>query len=181
MRKPPIPRAVPHRPLRERWAAAGACGVLAVGHATRAVVDAQHVAYLSVLDGLCGAAAIAAAVQLARVDDEISWGSAAGVAALLGTATIASLTLGFPGMGAVAFGPAATVTLAACAYVLFRSTVVLLERRRDHRVVSLLDHPSVATRRERLRTPRPARLAARARRGTAPAPAARRGPARPAA
>ena len=42
MRKPPIPRAVPHRLPRERWATAGACGVLALGHATRAAVDAHH-------------------------------------------------------------------------------------------------------------------------------------------
>ena len=65
MRKPPIPRAVPHRLQRERWAAAGACGVLAIGHTARVAVDAHHLAYLSVLDVAAIVASIGAGVQLA--------------------------------------------------------------------------------------------------------------------
>ena len=94
MRKPPIPRAVPHRLQRERWAAVGACGVLVLGHAARAVVDAHHLAYLSVLDVLAIAAALGAGAQLVLVDDAISWYSAVGLASLVAAASFVSLTVG---------------------------------------------------------------------------------------
>jgi len=162
MRKPPIPRAVPHRPPRERWATAGACGVLALGHATRAAVDAQHVAYLSVLDTLGVAAAVGVGLQLAYVDDALSWLSAGGVAVLLGLAGLVALTAGFPGASPTRYPLLSVVTLGASVFVIAESALAL--------------RPP-----ERLRRQPRAHPAARARRGTVRVPGARRGPERPAA
>ena len=162
MRKPPIPRAVPHRSPRERWATAGACGVLALGHATRAAVDAQHAAYLTVLDSLGVAAAIGVGVQLLAIDDALSWFSAACVAALLGLSSIVTLTIGFPGSSPTRYAALSIVTIAASLFVMAVSALALM-------------------RPERPRTRPHVPLVARARRGTARAPATRRDPARPAA
>jgi len=181
MRKPPIPRAVPHRPPRERWAAAGACGVLVLGHATRAAVDSQHVAYLTVLDSVGVIAAAGVGVQLALVDDAISWYSAAGVAALLGSASIVSLTVGFPGTNPQGLSIVGLVSLVASVFVVYQAVAVLTERRRLGRDAASAGHPSAATRPGHLRRPRPAHHVARARQGTAPVRATRRDPARPAA
>jgi hypothetical protein len=161
MRKPPIPRAVPHRRPSERWLTAGACGVLALGHATRAAVDAPHAAYLAVLDTLGLAAAVAVAVQLWYIDDELSWLSAIGVSILLGVSSVVALTVGLP--GATTRYPALSVLmLAACASVISQAVLVL-------------------RRPELLRTRPRAHHAAQARRGRARGPAARPGPERPAA
>ena len=141
MRKPPIPRAVPHRPPREHWATVGACGVLALGHATRAAVDSHHVAYLSILDLLGVAAAIGVGIQIALVDDGVSRVLAAGVAALLGAASIVSVTIGFPGAAPAGFGLVPLVTLAASAYVLGASLVTHLVRRRTERGHAPARHP----------------------------------------
>jgi hypothetical protein len=162
MRKPPIPRAVPHRSPRELWATAGACGVLALGHAARAAVDAPHAAYLSVLDSLGVAAAVAVGAQLLAVDDPLSWFSAAGVAALLGASAIVALTVGLPGSDPTRFAAVSLITIAASAFVIVEALLAL-------------------TRPELLRTRPRAHHAARARRGTARAPGAHRDPARPAA
>lgn len=162
MRKPPIPRAVPHQRPRERWATAGACGVLALGHATRAAVDAPHAAYLSVLDTLGVAAAVGVALQLTLVDDELSWLSAGGVAILLGAASVVALTVGLPGATATRYPLLSVFMLATSAFVVAESARALRRpeplRRRPH------VHPAV-----------------RARRGTARARATHRGPERPAA
>jgi peptidoglycan/LPS O-acetylase OafA/YrhL len=162
MRKPPIPRAVPHRRPGERWTTVGACGVLALGHATRAAVDAPHAAYLSVLDVLAVAAAIGVVLQLAFVDDELSRLSAGGVAVLLGAANIVGLTVALPGTHETRYPLLSLVMLATSAFVVFEALRAL-------------------RRPERLRTRQIALPAARARRETAPAPAARRDPERPAA
>jgi hypothetical protein len=162
MRKPPIPRAVPHRSPRERWATAGACGVLALGHAARAAVDAPHAAYLSVLDTLGVAAAVGVAVQLLAIDDPLSWFSAACVAALLGASAIVALTVGLPGSSPTRFAAVSLITIAASAFVIVEAARAL-------------------TRPEPLRTRPREHRAVRARRGTARAPAAHRDPARPAA
>lgn len=162
MRKPPIPRAVPHRRPSERWATAGACGVLALGHATRAAVDAPHAAYLSVLDTLALAAAVGVAVQLACIDDELSWLSATGVAMLLGVSSVVALTVGLPGASATRYPALSVVMLAACAFVIASSA-------------RAVRRPALP---RRLRRAHPV---ARVRRGTARGPAARRGPERPAA
>jgi len=162
MRKPPIPRAVPHRSPRERWATAGACGVLALGHAARAAVDAPHAAYLSVLDSLGVAAAIGVGVQLLAIDDPLSWFSGACVAALLGLSAIVALTVGLPGSSPTRFAAVSLITIAASAFVIVEAARAL-------------------TRPEPLRTRPRAHRAARARRGTARAPGAHRDPARPAA
>ena len=181
MRKPPFPRAVPHRPPREHWATVGACGVLALGHATRVAVDSHHVAYLSILDLLGLAAALGVGIQIALVDDGISRVLAAGVAALLGAASIVSVTIGFPGAAPDGFGLVPLFTLAASAYVLGASIVGHVARRRTERDHASARHPSAPTRRAHLRTRRLAHRVVRAPRGTAPARGARRGPARPAA
>ena len=181
MRKPPIPRAVPHRLQRERWAAAGACGVLAIGHAARAAVDAQHLAYLSVLDVLAIAAAIGAGLQLALVDDSISWCTAAGLAALVGAGSLVSLTVGFPGANRTGIDAVSLVVLLASAYVVLATGIRWAERRRVERDGTCESHPASATRREHLRTPRPVHLAGQAPRGMARARRATRDPARPAA
>ena len=162
MRKPPIPRAVPHQRPNERWATAGACGVLALGHATRAAVDAPHAAYLSVLDTLAVAAAVAVVLQLVFVDDDLSWLSAGGVALLLGAASLVGLTVVLPGTRATRYPILSVVMVAASAFVVFEALRAL-------------------RRPELLRRRRPVPPAARARRETERAPAARRGPARPAA
>jgi len=162
MRKPPIPRAVPHQRPSERWLTAGACGVLALGHATRAAVDAPHAAYLSVLDTLGLAAAVAVAVQLWYIDDELSWLSAIGVSILLGLSSVVALTVGLPGANTTRYPALSVLMLATAVFVISRAALVL--RR-----------PELPRRRPR------AHPAARARRGTGPGPAARRGPERPAA
>ncbi len=162
MRKPPIPRAVPHRRPSERWLTAGACGVLAFGHATRAAVDAPHAAYLAVLDTLGLAAAVAVAVQLWYIDDELSWLSAIGVSILLGVSSVVALTVGLPGATTTRYPALFVLMLAACAFVISQAVLVL-------------------RRPELLRTRPRAHPAVRARRGTARGPAARPGPERPAA
>jgi hypothetical protein len=162
MRKPPIPRAVPHRRPGERWTTVGACGVLAFGHAARAAVDAPHAAYLSVLDLLAVTAALGVVLQLVFVDDDLSWLSAGGVAVLLGAANVVGLTIALPGTNATRYPLLSFVMLAASAFVVFEAQRAL-------------------RRPERLRTRQTAPPAARARRETAPAPAARRDPERPAA
>ena len=162
MRKPPIPRAVPHRSPRERWATVGACGVLALGHATRAAVDAPHAAYLSVLDALGVAAAVFVGVQLLAIDDPLSWFSAASVAALLGASEVVALMIGLPGSSPTRFAAVSLITIAASAFVIVEAARAL-------------------TRPERLRIRPRAHRAVRARRGTARAPGARQDPARPAA
>ena len=181
MRKPPIPRAVPHRLPRERRATAGACGVLVLGHVTRAVVDARHLPYLSVLDLLAVAAAIGVAAQIFLVDDAFARISAAALAGLLGAASIVSLTVGFPGSDADGLTALPLIMLAASAYLLGTSIVALFELRRADRARAAAGHPSAATRPVRLRTRRPSLLAGRAPRGRARVPAAHRDPARPAA
>lgn len=181
MRKPPIPRAVPHRLPREHWATAGACGVLVLGHTTRAVVDVRHLPYLSVLDLLAAAAAIGVGAQILLVDDALARIAAAALAALLGAASIVSLTVGFPGSDADGLTALPLITLAASVYLLVTSIVALFELRRADRVRAAAGHPSASTRPVRLRTRRLSLLAGRAPRGRAPAPAARRDPARPAA
>ena len=96
-----------------------ACGVLALGHATRAAVDAPHTAYLSVLDTLAVAAALGAALQLALVDDDLSWLSAGGVALLLGTLSTVGLTVALPGE-ATRYPLLSVVMLGASAFVVDR-------------------------------------------------------------
>jgi len=162
MRKPPIPRAVPHQRPSERWATAGACGVLALGHATRAAVDAPHAAYLSVLDILAVAAAVGVMLQLVLVDDDLSWLSAGGVALLLGVANVVGLTVALPGTGGTRYPGLSIVMLGASVFVVVASLRAL-------------------RRPEPLRTQQPVHPAARARRETEPARATRRGPERPAA
>src|SRR5690242_4342315 len=130
MRKPPIPRAVPHQSPRERWATAGACGVLALGHATRAAVDSQHAAYLTVLDSLGVAAAVGVGAQLVLVDDALSWFSAACVAALLGASAIVTLTIGFPGSSPTRYAVLSIVTIAASAFVIAESARALMRPER---------------------------------------------------
>jgi hypothetical protein len=182
MRKPPIPRAVPHRSPRERWATVGACGVLVLGHAARAAVDAPNLAYLSVLEAFAAAAALGVGLQLAFVDDAIAHMSAAGVAALLAAASIVSLTVGFPGSDPDGLGRLVPlITLVASAYLLFASAAALFELREHDRERAWAVHPSASTRRVHPRRLRLSHLAARAPRGTARAPEARRDPARPAA
>ena len=162
MRKPPIPRAVPHRRPSERWMTVGACGVLALGHATRAAVDAPHAAYLSVLDTLAVAAALGVVLQFLLVDDDLSWLAAGGIAVLLGAANVVGLTIALPGTHETRYPFLSVVMLAASAFVIVAA-------------VRALRRPG------RLRTRQTAPLAARARREMAPAPAARRDPERPAA
>jgi hypothetical protein len=99
--------------------------VLALGHATRAAVDAPHAAYLSVLDVLGVAAAIGVALQLARIDDELSWLSASGVALLLGLASAVSLTVGLPGSSATRYPALSLLMLALCAFVIAESARAL--------------------------------------------------------
>ena len=181
MRKPPIPRAVPHRLQRERWAAAGACGVLVLGHIARAVVDAHHLAYLSVLDGLAVAAAAGAGAQLAIVDDAISWCSAGGVAALVAAGSLVSLTVGFPGTNPAGIDALPLILLVASAVVLVATADRWSEQRRVERRDGSRAHPSRATRRAHLRRLQPAHHAVRALRGTERARRAHRDPARPAA
>ena len=181
MRKPPIPRAVPHRLQRERWAAAGACGVLAIGHTARVAVDAQHLAYLSVLDVVAIFACVGAGVQLTLIDDDISWGTAAGVAVLAAAGSLVSLTVGFPGTSPTGIGVVSVVILAASACVLLAVALRWAGAQRSARAGISETHPAVATRRAPLRTPRNARLAAPARPGTERARRAHRDPARPAA
>src|SRR3989442_7851650 len=125
MRKPPIPRAVPHRSPRERWATAGACGVLALGHATRAAVDAPDAAYFSVLDALGVAAAVFVGVQLLAIDDRLSWFSAECVAALLGASAIVALTIGLPGSSPTRFAAVSMITIAASAFVIVEAARAL--------------------------------------------------------
>jgi hypothetical protein len=140
----------------------GACGVLALGHVTRAAVDVPHAAYLSVLDVLAVAAALGVALQLLVVDDDLSWLAAGGTALLLGAANIVGLTVALPGTNETRYPLLSFVMLAASAFVVVE-------------VLRALRRPG------RLRTQRPALPAARARRETAPAPAAHRDPERPAA
>jgi hypothetical protein len=181
MRKPPIPRAVPHRLQRERWAAVGACGVLALGHAARAVVDAHHLAYLSVLDVLAIAAALGAGAQLVLVDDAISWYSAVGLASLVAAASLVSLTVGFPGASSTRLNGIPLMLLLASACVLVTAGFRWVEQHRVTRDEVYAAHPAGLTRRARLRRPQPAPHAARAPRGTGLVRRARRDPARPAA
>lgn len=181
MRKPPIPRAVPHRLQRERWAAVGACGVLALGHAARAVVDAHHLAYLTVLDVLAVAAAIGAGLQLLLVDDAISWYATAGLASLVATASLVSLTIGFPGASSTGLSGVPLILLAASACALVTAGFRWAEQPRVTRDETYTAHPAGVTRPERLRRPPPEPLAAQAPRGTGRARRARRDPARPAA
>ena len=181
MRKPPIPRAVPHRLQRERWAAAGACGVLALGHATRAAVDARHLAYLSVLDLLAVAATLGAGLQLTLVDDAISWYSAAGVAALVGAASLVSLTVGFPGTDPTGLGTVSLILLVVSAGVVVAASMRWADHRRNTRDGASDADPDRVTRPAHLRTRRLAPLVGRAPRGRARARRARRDPAHPAA
>lgn len=181
MRKPPIPRAVPHRLQRERWAAVGACGVLALGHIARAVVDAHHLAYLSVLDVLAIAAAAGAGAQLALIDDAISWCSAAGVAALVAAASLVSLTVGFPGTNPTGLGAVPGILLVISVGVLLATADCWSERRRVARRDGSSAHPARAMRQAHLRRLQPVHHAARALRGTERARRAHRDPARPAA
>lgn len=187
MRKPPFPRAVPHRFSRERWAAVGACGVLALGHATRAAVDAHHLAYLAVLDALSSAAAVGVGAQLLFVDDSISWWSAGGVASLLAAGSVVTLTVGFPGTNPVGLGTASAVTLLASVAVLGATATRWVQAHNTERYVGRDVHPvgtghaGALTRRVRPRIPRNARLVARAQPETARAREARPDPARPAA
>jgi hypothetical protein len=181
MRKPPIPRAVPHRRRRERWAAVGACGVLVLGHAARAVVDAHHLAYLSVLDVLAVAAALGAGAQLLLVDDAISWYSAVGLASLVATASLVSLTVGFPGANSTGWAGVPLILLLASACVLVTAGLRWAEQRHMTRDEARAVRAAGVTRRARLRRPPPALRAERAPRGTGPVRRARRDPARPAA
>jgi hypothetical protein len=181
MRKPPIPRADPRRLPREHWATAGACGVLVLGHAARAVVDVRQLPYLSVLDLLAAAAAIGVGAQIFLVDDALARISAASLAALLGAASIVSLTVGFPGTETNGFAAIPLITLAASVYLLVTSIAALFELRRTNRERAASGHPSASTRPVRLRTRRLSLPAGRAPRGRARDPEARRDPARPAA
>jgi hypothetical protein len=179
MRKPPIPRAVPHRLQRERWAAAGACGVLAIGHTARVAVDAHHLAYLSVLDVVAIFASVGAGMQLALIDDDISWGTASGVAILAAAGSLVSLTVGFPGTDPAGIGVVSVIVLAASVCLLAAAGIRWAEARRAARATPT--HPAAATRPERPRTPPTARRVGPARRGTERVRRAHRDPARPAA
>jgi hypothetical protein len=185
MRKPPFPRAVPQRKPRECRVAVGACGVLALEHATRAAVGRPAI-YLSLLDLLAFAAAAGVGAQLALVDDAISWLAAASVAVLLGSASIVAAAGGLPGANGGLGGPLvsvlASVSVLAAAAVHGHRVRDAGRPRGTSAETSRADHPAAAaTRPGRPRTPRPARLVARARQGTARARAARPDPARPAA
>lgn len=179
MRKPPFPRAVPHRQSRERWAAAGSCGVLAIGHAMRAAADAHHLAYLSVLDVVAIVAALGAGLQLLLVDDLISWWSAAGVATLLGAVSLVTMTVGFPGRPAAGLLAEPAISLCASGAVIVAALVrgnraYAVRRDGDSEPRAAVTPPA------RLRTLLPARHVARAPRGTERAREAHRDPARPA-
>ncbi len=165
MRKPPVPRAVPHRGSYGRLVAIGACGVLAAVHATRAVIEVGDVAYVAVLLTLGAAGAAAAAIQLSIVDDAISWACTAAVATVLGGSNVVALVAGLPGTSSngVSAGDAIAIGSAVLALAVWAA------RRTE---VSRPQHP---------RTPRLELHVRRALRGTELARGAPRGPARPAA
>ena len=97
------------------------------------------------------------------------------------SASLVSLTVGFPGTNPSGLGAVPLLLLITSAGVLI-VTGVRRDRQRGGRAQTRVRRiPTRATRPARPRTPRPAHRAARARRGTAPARRAHRDPARPAA
>ena len=166
MRLSPTPPDRPWRGSFGRGTALAACGTLLLVHAARAVILAGGFPYLALLSALAAAAALVCALQLARIDDAISWRctTALGVVLLAGYASV--LIFGLPGPRTAHLTPG--VALAVVASVILASAGFIRG----------LDD---LTRLRRPRTSRLAHPAAQAPRGTGPVRPAPPGRARPAA